>query len=218
MLNKEIPEGFTKVSINDLPENDEPLTVEVVTASGEVVDILKMSDTDIKLSDIAHSLSNQCRYNGNTQKFYSVAEHSVLLARYALSHHKDEMVAKPLARNLLMHDATEAYLGDVVTSIKDMMYEYQVFEEYVAEKIRFKYNLQQDFLILAQLIKQYDKNILINEAKQCFNNQKIVDYMLNLAVTDKDMFELKGVEVKFMTPEQAKEAFLQLAKELEIND
>jgi 5'-deoxynucleotidase YfbR-like HD superfamily hydrolase len=218
MLNKEIPEGFTKVSINDLPENDEPLTVEVVTASGEVVDILKMSDTDIKLSDIAHSLSNQCRYNGNTQKFYSVAEHSVLLARYALSHHKDEMVAKPLARNLLMHDATEAYLGDVVTSIKDMMYEYQVFEEYVAEKIRFKYALQQDFLILAQLIKQYDKNILINEAKQCFNNQKIVDYMLNLAVTDKDMFELKGVEVKFMTPEQAKEAFLQLAKELEIND
>lgn len=64
---------------------------------------------DIKLADIAHALSMQCRYSGHVQQFYSVAEHSVRVAELCPS--QDQMWG-------LMHDAAEAYLVDLPRPIK----------------------------------------------------------------------------------------------------
>jgi uncharacterized protein len=69
---------------------------------------------DIRLQDIAHALSHQCRFSGHCREFYSVAEHSVrvswLLARWGHS--------SPVQLWGLMHDASEAYLQDVAAPLK----------------------------------------------------------------------------------------------------
>lgn len=83
----------------------------IVTASGKVVDILNPKAEDIDIRDIACGLSKQCRYNGQIPYFYSVAEHSI---RVSLT--LRESGGPALAG--LLHDASEAYIGDVVRPLK----------------------------------------------------------------------------------------------------
>lgn len=64
---------------------------------------------DINLIDIAHALSQQCRFAGHTTMFYSVAEHSVRVSEVCES--QDVLWG-------LLHDASEAYLVDVPTPLK----------------------------------------------------------------------------------------------------
>lgn len=64
---------------------------------------------EIRIEDIAHALSMQCRYTGHVQKFYSVAEHSLRVA---------EIVPKEWRLWALLHDASEAYLVDLPRPIK----------------------------------------------------------------------------------------------------
>jgi hypothetical protein len=64
---------------------------------------------EVDILDIAHGLSQVCRYGGHTRRFYSVAEHSVIVSQY---------VPAQYARAALLHDASEAYLGDMVRPLK----------------------------------------------------------------------------------------------------
>lgn len=92
---------------------------------------------EIDIEDIAHSLSNQCRYNGHTKRFYSVAEHSVLVS---------EMVAQKtnninIIQQGLMHDAPEAYVGDVIRPLKIQLTEWEKFEIPVWKVICKRYSI-----------------------------------------------------------------------------
>ncbi len=64
---------------------------------------------EVKLIDVAHALAQQCRFNGHTAKFWSVAEHSILCANLATPEAK---------RFALFHDAAEAYVGDMIRPLK----------------------------------------------------------------------------------------------------
>lgn len=74
----------------------------------------------IRITDIAHSLANLCRFNGSTKRFYSVAEHSVLVYdRMCEEFGPDYGPPSPAWRlYALFHDAHESYLGDVIRPIK----------------------------------------------------------------------------------------------------
>jgi hypothetical protein len=76
---------------------------------------------DIDLGDVAHALALQCRFNGHCRVFYSVAEHSVRVGRLLAS----EQGAPELAAWGLLHDAAEAYLGDLPSPIKRQLPEFQ---------------------------------------------------------------------------------------------
>lgn len=79
---------------------------------------------DVDPLDIAHALSMLCRYNGHIDRFYSVAEHCVLMARYVRAQTDDNQ----LALEALLHDGTEAYVGDMIRPLKHTA-EMKIFRE-----------------------------------------------------------------------------------------
>ena len=87
----------------------------IQTYTGRKFHPLTPRASEVDLRDIAHALSLKCRFGGHCRTFYSVAEHSVRVAR----------LLEPKGRDLaiwgLMHDAGEAYLADVGRPIKPFL-------------------------------------------------------------------------------------------------
>ncbi len=132
-----------------------------ITRSGRKIDIQNLSIDDICLIDIAHHLAKICRYGGalSLEQHYSVAQHSLQLASWAMKqgHSLD------VQRALLMHDATEAYLGDIVSGLKTSLPDYEKIEGKVAQLIKNKYQLWYNDEIL-KIIKEADNRIILDEA------------------------------------------------------
>jgi hypothetical protein len=99
---------------------------QILTYLGKSFD-LSAPDADlIDPRDIAHALSHICRFGGHTRKFYSVAQHSCIVADLVPDEHK-------LAA--LLHDATEAYCGDMVRPLKLAMPAYRDTEERIWQAV-----------------------------------------------------------------------------------
>ncbi|ARF50630.1 hypothetical protein [Pantoea stewartii] len=106
----------------------------IMTFTGKHIDFRNISENSFSIEDIATALSNTCRFAGHLENFYSVAQHSV---------HCSELVAPELAFEALMHDAAEAYLGDVTAPLKALLPDYRRIEKQVETAIRQKYKLPQ---------------------------------------------------------------------------
>lgn len=111
---------------------------------------------DVDILDIAHSLSMQCRYNGHISRFYSVAEHCVLMS---------QVIEPEFALWALLHDATEAYVGDMVRPLKLNMPEYRAAEDRVEAAIAERFGLA---LPMPKRVKEIDTRILWNERTVLF--------------------------------------------------
>jgi hypothetical protein len=129
----------------------------ILTHTGKVFYPLNPDSKDIDPIDIAHALSNQCRFNGTTKKYYSVAQHSVLVSD--MVEPKDRLWG-------LLHDAAEAYLGDLVTPIKRnsaMGVEYRAAEEILMKAVCERFSLHP---IMPKSVDLADKSILLAEAEE----------------------------------------------------
>ena len=107
----------------------------------------------ISIEDIAHGLSMLCRFNGQCTKFYSVAEHSV---------HVSYEIAPELALVGLLHDAAEAYLGDVPSPLKGQLVEFKSFEDDMEAAIGKKFDIDHA-LFKGKELKRADVQLLIDE-------------------------------------------------------
>lgn len=105
----------------------------ITTFSGRQFFLTRATINDIFIEDIAHGLSNICRYVGQCKTFYSVAEHSVRMAGVALTPRM-----KLLA---LLHDAPEAFLSDLPTPIKEGLPVYKALESALLNVICERYGL-----------------------------------------------------------------------------
>lgn len=85
--------------------------------------------------DIAHALGMLCRYNGHCSRFYSVAEHSVMVSRMM----RDMDLGNPLEG--LLHDASEAYMTDVPAPFKRLLPDWQAFDARVELAMRAHFGL-----------------------------------------------------------------------------
>ncbi|MBY0513267.1 MAG: hypothetical protein K2P78_05075 [Gemmataceae bacterium] len=85
----------------------------IQTATGHKFWPLDPRPGDVDVRDVAHALSNLCRFTGHAREFYSVAQHSVLASR---------IVPPASALAALLHDAAEAYMGDVARPWKRFLY------------------------------------------------------------------------------------------------
>lgn len=106
--------------------------------SGHRIDPLHIKEDDIYLEDIAHALSLLCRGNGHIKYFYSVAQHSLNCAKEA----QNRGYSKNVVLSCLFHDASEAYMSDLITPIKKQMNEYQIIEDQLLEKIFQAFHIQ----------------------------------------------------------------------------
>ena len=95
---------------------------QVETYSGRMVHLVNPDADTIALCDIAQSLSKLSRYNGHTRSDwgYSVAQHSVWVAA-AMSHFDEAGIADDAFKAALLHDAHEAYTGDIVKPLKQFL-------------------------------------------------------------------------------------------------
>ena len=104
----------------------------LTTYTGKEFDVQDYTNFNFAIEDISHGLSNLCRFAGQSNNFYSVAQHSVLVSR---------IVPKEHAREALMHDATEAYLVDLPSPIKELLPAYKKIEDDLAAAIFYQYKL-----------------------------------------------------------------------------
>lgn len=115
---------------------------------------------EVSILDIAHSLALKCRFNGHTPSMYSVAQHSVLVARQIINWDGR------WALKGLLHDAAEAYLVDLPTPIKKHV---QFRNEWIALETRIDEAIHTAFGIAffagTRYIKDIDRRMLVTEQR-----------------------------------------------------
>jgi hypothetical protein len=121
------------------------------TFTGRAFFPLSVNVADINEYDIAHSLAFQCRYNGHTERFYSVAEHS---------YHMSYIVPPEDALWALLHDAPETYIGDMVRPLKKTMHYFREIDEKIMDSVCERFGLP---LGMPDSVKEADNRIIENE-------------------------------------------------------
>ncbi|WP_065259009.1 phosphohydrolase [Pseudomonas bananamidigenes] len=104
----------------------------ILTHSGRRFNLVNPTAAMISPLDISHALSNLCRFNGHTRTHYSVAQHSLTVSSLVPDQYK--LVA-------LLHDATEAYIGDMTRPLKALMPGFRMAEETIWRAICDRFNL-----------------------------------------------------------------------------
>lgn len=134
------------------------------THSGRMFYPLDPRPEDVAIADIAHALSLLCRFGGHCKRFYSVAQHSVLVS---------ELLPNHLKLSGLLHDATEAYLVDIPRPLKRCLPGYTAIESRLAEVI--EHALQPTAFERLQFshpaVKQADNIMLVTEARDLLGPQ-----------------------------------------------
>jgi uncharacterized protein len=125
----------------------------MLTYNGKIIDFAHIDPYAINISDIAHSLSQLCRFGGHTRIFYSVANHSLLVAMN---------VPAEDAFSGLMHDATEAYCQDLIGPIKQVISGYADIEASIWEAIAWRFKLPEK---IPQSVKDMDKIVCMTEIR-----------------------------------------------------
>lgn len=132
------------------------------TFSGRMFWPLDPRPDEFDLEDIAHALSNICRFSGHTLDFYSVAQHSVFVAKLCIEKANDQAGLYGL-----LHDASEAYLGDVIRPLKyqPCMTEYLEVEK-TLDKALYKWaKLDWPWRTTHDVVKWADNTALATEGR-----------------------------------------------------
>jgi uncharacterized protein len=138
----------------------------ILTYTGQYFDFADPQPDQVDIKDIAHGLSNLCRFNGQCSKFYSVAEHSyhvsVLAEQYDLR--------SDIIQAAFLHDAAESYLGDLVSPLKEAVSVLNSLENGLLLAISSRFDV--DFWSFGKLIHQLDLQLLKAEKRYFWPNDK----------------------------------------------
>lgn len=184
----------------------------IPTNSGHNIDLGDFSKALFDIQDIAHSLSNICRFTGATQRFFSVAQHSIMVC---------DIVPPKFKLAALLHDASEAYLGDFSAPMKRMFPDFKMLENKIERAIFETFGLdfplhpwikfadlialateQRDLMPLSSMDWAYNANIPIlakridpwtpNEAKAHF----LARFDELIATRDQDLANIKHIQTQ----------------------
>lgn len=165
----------------------------ILTVDGDYFDFVRPDPRVITINAIARGLANTCRFAGQLSCYYSVAEHSVYVS---------QIVPPELAIQGLLHDAAEAFIGDMPKPLKVMLDDYQAVEERVEHVLFGKWG----FTALEPAVKHADKVMLKTEQYQLLRNKHAWKYTEGVEPVD--------IDIQCLLPDQAYELFLNRAEEL----
>jgi len=160
----------------------------IMLRSGAWFDFCAPADSDFTIEDIAQGLANICRYSGQCSSFYSVAEHSVLVSE----------VAAGFEFEGLLHDAAEAFIGDITRPLKQILPEYKRIEREVETAIFERFGISS---MPAPEVKSADLRVLAAEQQQIM--PKGTDWWVQ-----SEKIIPAPVVVRHLPPDEAKQAFL----------
>lgn len=162
----------------------------IETFTGKMFQFADPTEDMICIEDIAHALSNLCRYNGHCQRFYSVAEHSILLS-------EAYVWGNEVAFAMLMHDASEAYLCDIPRPIKYTLPDYRTLEAKLDQAIAKKFGLEWPH---PNVVREWDGRAILDERSQAMSRSKNNWNMEGLHAL--------GITLHFWSPPEAEARFL----------
>lgn len=160
---------------------------------------------DIAIEDIAHALSNICRFNGHCARFYSVAEHSLQVA-FHVSWDKTYVATLGTTLAALLHDASEAYLCDIPLPLKTMqvMAPYRAMEASVEAAIAERFGLPHP---MPAVVKRHDQMALATERRDLIPNALLSGWSTGLVEPWEDVPAGELAE-DIVTPPEVASVFL----------
>ena len=126
------------------------------TFSGRKPDPMNIDAREICPEDIAHALSLLCRGGGQLKYFYSVGQHCINCMKEA----KARGWSKRMQLACLIHDASEAYISDIIRPVKVHLSNYMEIEEHIMDKIWQRFDLDDLTEEENRRWKQVDNDVL----------------------------------------------------------
>lgn len=160
----------------------------IMLASGRLFDLLDPLSSEFGIEDIAHGLANVCRYAGQCRSFYSVAEHSLLVSETVDRYHFEA----------LLHDAAEAFIGDITRPLKKLLPDYRKIEAGIEDAVAERFGLDR---AAKATIKEADLRVLAAEQEQVMASG-CADWAKEAGILP------APVTVRSLSPIDAKTAFL----------
>jgi uncharacterized protein len=172
----------------------------MTTYTKKKIQPLQIQYEDIDIKDIAHALSLLCRANGHIKYFYSVAQHSINCAKEA----KERGYSKKVVKACLLHDASEAYISDIIRPVKKQLDNYLIIEERIQSLIYKKFDISEFTQVEVELVNQVDDDLLALEMVELMERE----------IPNKPDIHSKQVDLSFQKFEDVEREFLALFKEL----
>ncbi len=175
----------------------------IKVSAGHYFDLANPDPSTIEVKSIAAALSKVCRFGGHCPRFYSVAEHCIHATAMACSegYSGDALIA------VLLHDAAEAYIGDMVKPLKMIMPQYGEIEGRIEAAIQAAFGI--DFSKWMEVIKRFDRAMLKAEKVTMWPD----DTEKWAGFSD---IEDRVVTLQFWEPSQAEMQFLAMARTLQL--
>jgi hypothetical protein len=164
----------------------------IQTFTGHRVNVFDPDPQTIRLVDISRGLSNTCRFAGQIPQHYSVGQHSLIMSL---------MVPPDCALEALMHDAAEAYLGDVPKPVKEGLPDYRRVSEILEAAIALKFGLVYPW---PDAVHVADRRMVLTEAAMLGRDTS------GWGVDG----EPYGIEIGIMKPDAVNDAFMARAMDL----
>lgn len=136
------------------------------TLSGKLLNIENPKPNQIVIEDIATGLANHPHFAGQTNKYFSVAQHSIMVA---------DLVPDHLKLAALLHDASEAYYGDLIKPLKVKLPMFRYYEEKLMKAIFQKFEV--DYSLIRE-VKEADLQVQQIEYRSFWEkSNEIEDYL-----------------------------------------